>query len=152
MSRFVNAATLITLLASGSSLAAQGQPQAPPRMAASSLASVEVHVASRPIGKRWYDEDAALIGPARIAISYWQPHARGRKIIGGLIPNDTVWRFGANEATTLHSDVDLTIGQLDIPRGDYSLFLLQSGTVERWNGGTKPPPSYHSERSTLLSS
>ena len=135
MSRFVNAAALITLVASGTSLAAQAQPQAP-RMAASSLASVEVHVASRPIGKRWYDEDAALIGPARIAITYWQPHARGRKIIGGLIPNDTIWRFGANEATTLHSDVDLTIGQLDLPRGDYSLFLLQSGTVERWNETT----------------
>jgi hypothetical protein len=126
MSRLVNAAALVALIVTGTSLGAQGQQPAP-KMAASSLASVEVHVASRPIGKSWYDEDAALSGPARIAISYWQPHARGRKIIGGLIPNDTVWRFGANEATTLHSDVDLTIGQLDLPRGDYSLFLLHSG-------------------------
>jgi hypothetical protein len=44
-----------------------------------------------------------------------------------LIPTDTVWRFGANTATTLHTDVDLTIGTLQIPRGDYSLFLFHTG-------------------------
>jgi hypothetical protein len=86
-------------------------------------------VNARPIGRRWYEEDAALTGPARIAISYSQPHARGRKIVGGLIPNDTVWRFGANTATTLHTDVDLTLGSLAVPRGDYTLFLLHSGTT-----------------------
>jgi len=96
-------------------------------MAASSFATVEVHVNERPIGRRWYAEDASLSGPARIAISYGQPHARGRKIEGGLIPNDTVWRFGSNYATTLHTEVDLTLGSLAIPRGDYTLFLLHSG-------------------------
>ncbi|HWC75040.1 MAG TPA: DUF2911 domain-containing protein [Gemmatimonadales bacterium] len=111
-------------------LAAQNPPAPPPPppapvlVAASSQASVEVHVNARPIGKTWYEEDASLSGPARIAISYGQPHARGRKIEGGLIPQDTVWRFGANAATTLHSDVDLTLGNLKLPRGDYSLFLL----------------------------
>lgn len=92
-------------------------------VAASSFASVEVHIASRPIGGHWVAEDAALTGPARIRITYGQPHARGRLVEGGLIPTDSVWRFGANEATTLHTDVDLTIGSLRVPRGDYSLFL-----------------------------
>jgi hypothetical protein len=96
---------------------------APIRMAASSFAMVEVHVASRPIGGRWYAEDAALTGPARIRITYGQPHARGRTVEGGLIPTDSVWRFGANEATTLHTDVDLTLGTLAVPRGDYTLFV-----------------------------
>lgn len=105
--------------------AAQQQPQNPPlRIAASSFATVEVHLNSRPIGREWYEEDAALTGPARIAISYGQPHARGRRIEGGLIPRDTVWRFGANAATTLHTDVNLTIGGLAVPQGDYSLFML----------------------------
>jgi len=85
---------------------------------------VEVHVNARPIGSRWYEEDASLSGPARIAISYGQPHARGRKVEGGLIPLDTVWRFGANMATTLHTDVDLTLANLKIPRGDYTLYML----------------------------
>ncbi|MBD0321069.1 MAG: DUF2911 domain-containing protein, partial [Gemmatimonadetes bacterium] len=39
---------------------------------------------------------------------------------------DTVWRFGANAATTLHTDVDLALGTLKVPRGDYSLFVLYS--------------------------
>jgi len=39
-----------------------------------------------------------------------------------------VWRFGANMATTLHSDVDVTLGDLKVPRGDYSLFVLYTRT------------------------
>lgn len=105
---------------------AQAQPQSPPAFAASSFATTEVHLNSRRIGGEWYAEDAGLTGPSRIAIAYGQPHARGRKIEGGLIPVDTVWRFGANTATTLHSDVDFTLGTLTVPRGDYALYLLYS--------------------------
>jgi hypothetical protein len=108
---------------------AQAQaPAAPLRIAASSQASVEVHLNARRIGNRWFEEDASLSGPSRIAISYGQPHARGRKVEGGLIPLDTVWRFGANMATTLHTDLDITVGDLKVPRGDYSLFILYSRT------------------------
>jgi DUF2911 family protein len=108
---------------------AQGQqPATPLRVAASSQASVEVHLNARRIGNRWYEEDASLSGPSRIAISYGQPHSRGRKVEGGLVPLDTVWRFGANMATTLHSDLDITVGDLKLPRGDYSLFVLYSRT------------------------
>jgi hypothetical protein len=105
-------------------LAAQA-PQTPLRIAASSFASVEVHLNARRIGNQWYEEDASLSGPTRIAIQYGQPHARGRKVEGGLVPTDTVWRFGANMATTLHTDVDFTLGELALARGDYSLFVLQ---------------------------
>lgn len=101
-------------------------PATPLRVAASSFASVEVHLNSRRIGRRWYEEDASLTGPSRIAITYGQPHARGRKIAGGLVPVDTVWRFGANTATALHTDLDITVGDLQVPRGDYSLFVLYS--------------------------
>ncbi len=106
-------------------------PQAAPtplRIAASSQATVEVHLNARRIGNRWYEEDASLSGPSRIAISYGQPHARGRKIEGGLIPVDTVWRFGANMATTLHTDLDITLGDVKLSRGDYSLYILYART------------------------
>ena len=110
-------------------LAQNQQPTTPPlRIAASSQASVEVHLNARRIGNRWYEEDASLSGPSRIAISYGQPHARGRKVEGGLIPLDTVWRFGANMVTALHSDVDISVGDLKLPRGDYSLFVLYGKT------------------------
>jgi hypothetical protein len=125
MVRLVGRAAALAVL--GSVVHAQQPPAQPPRMAASSFATVEVHLNSRSIGGEWVAEDAGFVGPARIAISYGQPHARGRKILGGLIPNDTVWRFGANEATSLHSDLDLTIGSLAVPRGDYTLYLVHSG-------------------------
>lgn len=99
-------------------------PETPLRIAASSFASVEVHLNARRIGARWYEEDASLSGPSRIAISYGQPHARGRKVEGGLVPLDTVWRFGANMATALHTDLDIALGDVKLPRGDYSLFVL----------------------------
>jgi hypothetical protein len=99
-------------------------PQTPLRIAASSYASVEVHLNARRIGSQWYEEDASLSGPSRIAITYGQPHARGRRVEGGLVPLDTVWRFGANQATTLHTDVDVRLGDLEVPRGDYTLFIL----------------------------
>jgi len=103
------------------------EPAAPAvRMAASSFATVEVHIDQRRIEGKWYAEDASLTGPARIAISYGQPHARGRKIEGGLIPLDTVWRFGANTSTTLHTDNDITMGGANVPHGDYSLYILYS--------------------------
>ena len=105
-------------------VAAQQTPPTPLRIAASSYATTEVHLNSRRIGTNWYEEDASLSGPSRIAITYGQPHARGRKVEGGLIPLDTVWRFGANLATTLHSDLDITLGEVKVPRGDYSLFVL----------------------------
>src|SRR5437762_2874295 len=109
-------------------LAQQQQPATPLRIAASSQASVEVHLNARRIGNRWFEEDASLSGPSRIAISYGQPHARGRKVEGGLIPLDTVWRFGANMATTLHTDLDITVGTVKVARGDYSLFVLYTRT------------------------
>ncbi|PYP78214.1 MAG: hypothetical protein DMD35_12205 [Gemmatimonadetes bacterium] len=118
----------LACLAVSRDAAAQAQPQSPLAFAASSFASTEVHLNSRRIGGEWYAEDASLTGPSRIAIVYGQPHARGRKIEGGLVPLDTVWRFGANSATTLHTDVDLTLGTLAVPRGDYALFLLYSRT------------------------
>jgi hypothetical protein len=126
------AAAVLVASAGVESVAQNVAPARPPlRIAASSFATVEVHLNSRPIGREWYEEDASLTGPARIAIAYGQPHARGRRIVGGLLPIDTVWRFGANTATALHTDLDLTMGGLAVPRGDYSLFLLDSAGAFR---------------------
>jgi hypothetical protein len=61
--------------------------------------------------------------PLKIRIDYGQPHARGRNVAGALADSlGTLWRFGANAATTLTTDVDLTIGTLAVPKGSYSLY------------------------------
>ena len=65
-----------------------------------------------------------------ITITYTSPGVKGRegKIFtkDGLIshnPHYPIWRAGANAATTLHTDTDLMIGDLNVPKGDYTLFV-----------------------------
>ena len=65
-----------------------------------------------------------------ITITYSSPRVNGRegKIYtkDGLISHDPhypVWRGGANAATTLKTDADLTIGDLSVPAGTYTLFV-----------------------------
>jgi hypothetical protein len=58
--------------------------------------------------------------PAIIRVDYGQPHLRGRHInTDSLVPFGTVWRLGANGATLLSTDVDLTIGGQEVPKGRY---------------------------------
>ena len=102
---------------------AQQQPPsqpAPLRVAPSGRASTEVTLSV----PRRQGEPAPP--PRRIAIDYGQPHARGRRIVGNVVPFDTVWRTGANRATHLTTDVDLTIGGVAVPKGTYTLFTLPS--------------------------
>lgn len=66
-----------------------------------------------------------------IQIKYSSPAVRGRQIFGpgGLLSHDAtypVWRAGANAATSLHTDADLMLGSLRVPKGDYTLFVLVS--------------------------
>lgn len=72
----------------------------------------------------------ATIGGKTITINYASPRVKGREghifTSDGLIshnPHYPVWRAGANEATALHTDADLSIGDLNVPAGDYTLFV-----------------------------
>src|SRR3954453_10263061 len=69
-------------------------------------------------------DTSVTLGGHVITIEYNAPSARGRKVEGGLIPNGSVWRLGADSATTLTTDTDLTIGDLKVPKGVYTLYLL----------------------------
>lgn len=70
----------------------------------------------------------ATIGGQAISVKYSAPSVRGRKIFGegGRITTDPqypIWRAGANAATILHTDADLDIAGLAVPKGDYTLFV-----------------------------
>jgi hypothetical protein len=74
--------------------------------------------------------ESAIIAGKTIAITYSSPGVKGRAghifSKDGLISHDPhypVWRAGANSATTLHTDADLSIGDLNVPAGDYTLFV-----------------------------
>lgn len=47
-----------------------------------------------------------------------------RTIMGGLVPYGEVWRAGANEATTLKTEGDLTVSGTRVPAGTYTLFTI----------------------------
>jgi hypothetical protein len=65
-----------------------------------------------------------------ITVTYSSPKVNGR---GGAIfskdgligkdPSYPIWRAGANAATVLHADADLTIGGVKVPAGNYSLWV-----------------------------
>ena len=59
-----------------------------------------------------------------ITVDYSSPRAKGRKIMGELVPYGKVWRTGANEATTFVTDTDLTASKLSIPAGSYTIFTV----------------------------
>jgi hypothetical protein len=61
-----------------------------------------------------------------ITIDYSRPFAKGRKIVGGVVPFNQVWRTGANEATSFVTPIDLTIGDAKVPAGKYTLYSLPS--------------------------
>jgi hypothetical protein len=68
------------------------------------------------------------IGDASLMIKYCAPSVRGRKMFGegGKLMSDPtapIWRAGANDATAFHTDADLKIGSLAVPKGDYTLFV-----------------------------
>jgi Protein of unknown function (DUF2911) len=63
-------------------------------------------------------------GGHTVTIDYSRPSMRSRKIFGGLVPYDQVWRTGANAATSLKTDVDLDIGGTTVPKGSYTLYTL----------------------------
>jgi hypothetical protein len=72
----------------------------------------------------------ATIAGNAITITYSSPRVNGRAghifTKDGLIshdPNYPVWRAGANAATSLHTEVDLKIGVLTVPKGDYTLYV-----------------------------
>jgi hypothetical protein len=66
---------------------------------------------------------SVTIGGKQIKIDYHAPQMHARKIFGGLEPYGKVWRAGANEATALHTDADLMIKTLSVPKGNYTIFV-----------------------------
>ncbi|MGQ0713079.1 MAG: DUF2911 domain-containing protein [Gemmatimonadaceae bacterium] len=77
------------------------------------------------------DSTAGRVGEATVTIRYARPRTRGRVIFGDIVPWDTVWRTGANAATTFTTTRDLIVGETMVPAGSYSLFTLpsRSGTT-----------------------
>jgi hypothetical protein len=100
-------------------------------------------------------ETSVTFNGKNIWIYYHAPSVRGRQIFGGagaLQPYGKVWRLGADYATVLHTDADLDLNGLAIPKGDYALYVdldngqwklivnktLMAGGRHIWGVGVSP--------------
>lgn len=84
----------------------------------------------------------AQVGDQTVLVCYGAPSARGRTMIGGqLQPYGQPWRFGANEATSIHLPFAAEIAGVRVEPGSYSLWVIPGESewevhvnriVERW--------------------
>ena len=60
-----------------------------------------------------------------VTINYGRPSLTGRTIDELLkkLPEDHMWRIGANQVTTLTTETDLVVGGTVVPAGKYSLYV-----------------------------
>ncbi len=152
-------AALVTLTVSllTAALVTQENTQPSPKVAPSGRVTTSVTFDGRVMRDgRWFTFTPSHSGPSRITIDYGQPHARGRAIFGALVPYGEVWRMGANWATRLTLDFDVRFGDLEVPRGEYTLFMLPredggelvvSHQTRQW--GTDYDPSYDFGRTPI---
>jgi hypothetical protein len=74
---------------------------------------------------------ACDLGGARtIQTKYSSPRTKDRKIYGNLVPFGSIWRAGANEATTFVTSSDVVLGGKTVPAGSYTIFTIP--TADKW--------------------
>lgn len=81
-----------------------------------------------------HDLSSAVIDDNRVMIIYGRPYTKApntgevRKIWGTLVPYGQLWRLGANEATLMVTQQPITIGNVEVPAGAYSLAMIPNET------------------------
>lgn len=87
------------------------------------------------------DSVRASIGNDSITIDYGRPLARGRVLVGGIIPYDRVWRTGANAATQFTTTAPIRLAGIQLAAGTYTLWtvprrdgvdLIVNGQSRQW--------------------
>jgi hypothetical protein len=87
------------------------------------------------------DSTSVALDGGTIKVCYGRPSARGRAVIGALVPYGEPWRLGANEATAIHVPFRARIAGTDVQPGWYSLYVvpeakqwrvLLNRTAQRW--------------------
>ncbi|HEY7371518.1 MAG TPA: DUF2911 domain-containing protein [Polyangia bacterium] len=72
-----------------------------------------------PFAKVWQ-----VVGLTEITVDYSSPGVKGRKIWGGLVPYDQMWRAGANTATKVTFSKNVTFAGKPVAAGSYAFFVI----------------------------
>lgn len=64
------------------------------------------------------------VGLTKVQLEYSRPSAKGRKIFGGLVPFNKIWRTGANASTKITFLESVKISSQDIDPGTYAIYTI----------------------------
>jgi hypothetical protein len=68
------------------------------------------------------DSVKGMVAGSSVKIAYGSPAVKGRKIFGGLVPYDKIWRTGANTETTFETSKAIKVEGKTLAAGKYSIF------------------------------
>ena len=92
---------------------------------------------------------AQTVDGTKVTVEYSRPSMRGRgRIFGGEVHWDEVWTPGANWATTLETDKDVTLEGRAVPKGKYSVWLVVKEKGEWTLVLAKDAKLWHTNRPT----
>jgi Protein of unknown function (DUF2911) len=103
------------------------------------LALTALALAATPLGaqqarKSPHETISKVLGDNRVTITYGRPYTKDPKtgeprvIWGGLVPWDSPYRLGADEATTLVTEKPIVIGGTLVPAGTHTLYMVPSAS------------------------
>jgi tetratricopeptide (TPR) repeat protein len=67
-------------------------------------------------------------GITEVSVDYHRPTVNKRRIFGGLVPYDVIWRAGANENTLVTFTTAVTVEGQPLAAGTYSFFYIPGAT------------------------
>jgi hypothetical protein len=92
------------------------------------IVGVTTVAVGQPQGQPSATETAVKMAGKAITLKYSAPSMSGRRIFGGAVPYGQVWRVGDGAPASFHTDADLEIQGLAVPKGDYTFYILPDAT------------------------
>jgi len=126
--------TFLVMLAAALPAAVAGQ--APPGSCTHRGAAADLAQRPSPL-----DSAQLTVDGATVKVCYSRPSARGRTMLGDVLPFGAPWRLGANEPTRLYLPFAADVAGVHVGPGTYSLYVVPqraswevhvNKAVDRW--------------------